>query len=105
MTIKPTVDLGYPTEPHGKMPAFNSIEEEAGFWDTHDVTDYLDDMEPIQIEVTGGLAERLTVRIDEDDRTHLVRLARKKGLGPSTLARMWLKERLQDESAKEAKAG
>jgi len=33
----PTVDHGYPTEPHGSIPAFNTIEEEAEFWDTHDV--------------------------------------------------------------------
>jgi hypothetical protein len=37
---KPTVDLGYPTEPHGRVPSFNTIEEEAEFWDTHDLTDF-----------------------------------------------------------------
>ncbi len=26
----------YPTEAHGAIPAFNNIEEEAEFWDTHD---------------------------------------------------------------------
>ncbi len=36
---EPTVDLGYPTEPHGRVPSFNNIEEEAEFWDTHDFTD------------------------------------------------------------------
>ncbi len=37
---KPTVDLGYPTEPHGRIPAFASIEEEAAFWDAHDLADF-----------------------------------------------------------------
>lgn len=37
---KPTVDLGYPTEAHGRIPSFADIEEEAAFWDTHDFTDF-----------------------------------------------------------------
>ena len=100
--FKPTVDLGYPTEPHGRIPAFNNIEEEAEFWDTHDFTDYLDESTPVQIMVGGQLAERLTLRLDESDRRDLARRAREKGVGPSTLARMWLKERLRDEAAAEA---
>ena len=27
------------------IPEFKNIEEEAEFWDTHDITDFLDDME------------------------------------------------------------
>ena len=46
---RPTVDLGYPTPAHGKIPAFNSIEEEAEFWDTHSFVDYLDDFEPLNV--------------------------------------------------------
>ncbi len=29
----------YPTKAHGAIPAFNSIDEEAEYWDTHDATD------------------------------------------------------------------
>ena len=36
---RPTIDLGYPTKAQGDLPAFSSIDEEAAFWDTHDVTD------------------------------------------------------------------
>ncbi len=49
--IKPTVDLGYPTGTHGRFPSFNNVEEEAGFWDTHDVTDYLDESQPAELSV------------------------------------------------------
>jgi glutathione S-transferase len=100
-TIQPTVDLGYPTEPHGRIPAFNNIEEEASFWDTHSITDYLDEMEPVNLVVGGELAERLTVRLEQADREELARRAVSKGVGPSTLARMWLKERLQQEQEAE----
>lgn len=34
---------GHP-DAESRIPQFHSREEEAGFWDTHDVTDYLDDL-------------------------------------------------------------
>ena len=99
----PSVDLGYPTEPHGRIPAFQSIEEEAAFWDTHDVTDFLDESQPAEISVGQELAERLTIRLDKADRELLVKEARANGVGPSTLARMWLKERLREETKSSAR--
>ena len=95
----PTVDLGYPTEAHGRIPAFQSIEEEAAFWDSHDVTEFAgQELQPVEVTIGTELAERLTVRLDQADRTELARRARAKGVGPSTLARMWLKERLREEA-------
>jgi predicted DNA binding CopG/RHH family protein len=99
--IRPSIDFGYPTEAHGKIPSFKDIEEEAEFWDTHSLTDFLEESEPVEINVTGELAERLTVRLEQADREELARRAASKGLGPSTLARMWLKERLQQEQEAE----
>lgn len=93
---RPSVDLGYPTEPHGRIPAFNSIEEEAAFWDTHDVTDFLEETQPAVIRVGPALVERLTIRLDKADSELLAREAVAKGVGPSTLARIWLKERLSE---------
>ncbi len=43
---QPTVDLGYPTEAHGRIPAFNLVEEEAAFSDSHDVTDVAEESWP-----------------------------------------------------------
>ncbi len=57
-------------------------------------------------EVTLGteLAERLTLRLDKADREQLAKQAKAKGIGPSTLARMWLKERLRQEVQAETPA-
>ena len=96
--LKPTVDLGHPTEAHGRIPAFNSIEEEAAFWDTHDFTDFTEESTPVQVTIGQELAQRLTLRLDQEDRQALAKRARAKGVGPSTLARMWLKERLRQEA-------
>ena len=93
--LKPTVDLDHPTEAHGRIPAFNSIEEEAAFWDTHDFTE---ESTPVQVTIGQELAQRLTLRLDQEDRQALAKRARAKGIGPSTLARMWLKERLRQEA-------
>ena len=95
--VKPTVDLGYPTPATGKIPSFNSIEEEAEFWDTHDVTDYLDELEVVATPAKSGLPHRLTLRLEQADRIELDHLARSIGVGPSTLARIWIKERLSEE--------
>ena len=62
---RPTVDLGYPTPAHGRIPSFANVEEEAAFWDTHDVTDFLAESTPVRITVGQGLAERLTLRVDQ----------------------------------------
>jgi len=97
--IRPTIDPGYPTEPHGRTPAFQNVEEAAAFWDTHDITDYLDESRPVEITVGPELAERLTLRLDRADREALDRHARAKGIGRSTLLRIWVKERLRQEAA------
>jgi hypothetical protein len=102
--LKPTVGLGYPTEARGRIPAFNNVEEEAAFWDTHDFTDYAQESTPVQITVGPELAERPTLRLDQTDREALARRAKAMGIGPSTLARMWLKERLRQEAEAESRS-
>ncbi len=69
---KPTVDLGYPTPAHGRIPAFHNVEEEAEFWDTHDTAEF----SPVDAEVSPELAEKLTLRLDRADRDALARYAR-----------------------------
>ena len=69
---RPTIDLGYPTQAHGRIPAFNNVEEEAAFWDTHDVTDYLDESTPAEISVGREIAERHALRPEQAERTVLV---------------------------------
>ena len=92
-------ELGYPTEAYGRIPSFANREEEAAFWDTHDVTEFDGvELHPVEVTIGGELAERLTLRLDAEDRAELARRARAKGVGPSTLVRMWIKERLDQEA-------
>ena len=96
---KPSVDLGYPTQARGKIPSFHSIEEEAAFWDTHDITDFIEDTAPVAVTIGPELGDRITLRLDRNDRIALDRHARAMGVGPSTLIRIWIKERLRKEAS------
>ena len=80
------------------VPEFQSREEEAAFWDTHDVTDYLDELRPIRVRFAPNLSAGMTVRLDPGDREALGKIAAEREVDPSTLVRMWIKERLRDES-------
>jgi len=102
---KPTIDFGYPTEAVGPFPSFNSIQEESEWWDTHDADGNLLGPEDFEDwEALPALQEKLTLRLNDSDRAALTKYARRKGIGPSTLARMWIKEHLEQEAAREAKA-
>jgi hypothetical protein len=81
-----------------RIPEFRSREEEAEFWDTHDVTDYLDELRPVRVRATPNLVQGMTVRLEAADRDALGRIAAERGIGPSTLVRMWIKERLREEA-------
>ncbi len=93
-------ELGYPTEPYGRIPSFANRDEEAEFWDTHDLTEFDGiELHPVEVAIGGELAERLTIRLDREDRAELARRARAIGVGPSTLVRIWVKERLNQGAA------
>lgn len=79
-----------------KIPRFRNREEEAEFWDTHSPLEY-GEWEEVELKVARPLSHTLAVRLDARTIDRLAQVARKKGLGPSTLARMWLLEHLDQE--------
>lgn len=76
---------------------FTNYSEEMKFWDTHNVTDFEDETEDVDIifELNKPRDETLIVRLQKDFKEKLEKTARSKGLNVSTLARMWLMEKLQ----------
>ena len=81
-----------------RIPQFNSREEEAAWWDSHDITDYLDELKPVRVRFARNLSEGLTVRLDPQTMQELREQARRQGIGPTTLIRMWVMERLRAEA-------
>jgi hypothetical protein len=80
-----------------RIPRFKSRQEEADFWDTHDTTQFEDEFKEVKIKVAHPLGHILGVRLDAKTLMKLSAIGRKKGVGASTLARMWLLERLERE--------
>ena len=100
--LQPTVQFDYPTEPFGQIPAFQDIEEEAEFWDTHEVTDHNPDGWSVQPIAQAELDEWLTFRLVADEREALAQQARERGMDTSALVTVWLKDRLRQELEKKA---
>ena len=85
-----------------KLPDFSkmTMEEIASFWDEHDSTDYRDQMKEAKVEFKEPLDETLSIKIHSADLARLKALARKQGLGHTTLVRAWIKEKLREMGKK-----
>ena len=81
------------------LPKTDSIEELAQFWDTHDLTDFEDELEEVtDVEFVKAQPKKgITIRLEEDKLAQVRDQARDKGIGPSTLIRMWVLERLKGQ--------
>lgn len=85
-----------------KIPKFKTYEEEANFWDTHEITEFEDETEDVEIvfELNKPRDEAIVLRVQKDLKEKLDKKARSLGLNLSTLARMWLMEKLQENLRK-----
>lgn len=72
---------------------FKNLEEEANFWDTHSALDEINDGTLVGFH-QANKTSTLTVRFDPRDIQKLREKAFHSGIGPTTLARMWIRERL-----------
>ena len=76
------------------IPPFKTLDEEADFWQTHSVVDDINDGTIVGFH-RANKTQTLTVRFTKTDLQKLREEAFRKGIGPTTLARMWLIEKLQ----------
>lgn len=72
---------------------FKSYEEEANFWDTHSFIDEINDGTLVGFH-QANKTSTLTIRFDPKDVQKLREKAFQLGVGPTTLARMWIRKRL-----------
>lgn len=82
-----------------EVPKFKSIKEEAEFWDTHSTEDFPDYWQPVtDVKFSKNLVsvykKVVPIRLDEETVTAVKRVAKQKGIGLSTTARMLIRERL-----------
>ncbi|MBI1901747.1 MAG: hypothetical protein HYS13_11635 [Planctomycetia bacterium] len=77
-----------------RLPKTDSIEALARFWDTHDLTDFEDELE----EVSERVFERDTVvevRLPTKDAKAVKRMAKSKGVDSPDLIRQWVLEKVK----------
>jgi hypothetical protein len=103
--VRPSSTRPYRPPDDPRLAHLRSYEEEAEFWDTHD----FETLEPLPAEELcereelervargrkAGLTAQLTIRLDRESYDEIAAEARALGVGPTTLARMWLRERLR----------
>ena len=82
-------------KPKSRIPDFKNYEEEAKWWETHNLADYQDEFEIVEAEFAKNLSHGLTIRLDPETLNKVHSLAKKKGIGPTTLIRMWILEDLE----------
>ncbi len=73
------------------IPQTDSIQELADFWDTHDLTDFEDELE----EVTETIFENLVfIQLKSEELEIIETLAKPRGISPANLIREWVVERI-----------
>jgi hypothetical protein len=88
-------DRQQPTK--NSIPDFKSREEEVKWFDTHDLSAYWHELEPVDIDfqLEQPKEENIVVRLQKPIKDRLEQIARRKGLNISSLTRMWIMEKLQ----------
>ena len=79
---------------NARVPRTDSIQELAHFWDTHDLSDFEDDLE----EVSGPVFERapiLKISLLPDEVEAVKQVAKSRGISYSDLIREWVHEKTQ----------
>jgi len=79
------------------IPNFKNRKQEAEFWDSHDFADFLNQTKKINLKVNleAPKSDVLTIRLQPQLKKRMSKLATEMGTQTSTLARMWLIEKLK----------
>jgi hypothetical protein len=77
-----------------KIPKTDSVKELARFWDTHDLTDFEDELE----EVTQTVFERpavIPLKLESAEAKAVRKIAKTRGVPAADLIRGWVQEKIQ----------
>ncbi|MBM3475577.1 MAG: hypothetical protein FJX75_20115 [Armatimonadetes bacterium] len=85
--------------PRRRIPDFKTDEEAAEWWDTHDLTDYEDELEPVDNVTFGPLRIVVSLRFACEEFKPLRLMAAAKGIDVETLLHTWIAERVRQEQA------
>mgnify|MGYP001137168803 CR=1 FL=1 len=76
-----------------RLPQTDSIQELAKFWDTHDLTDFEDELEEV-IEPAFERENAITLHLQSSEAEAVREMAKSKGVADADLIRQWVLERI-----------
>jgi hypothetical protein len=84
-----------------KIPIFKSYEEEAEFWDTHSVTEFLDELRPVTVTFKPARkkAEKdavIHIKVSSKIKRLLDQKAKAQASTISALLRLWVNQKLTE---------
>jgi hypothetical protein len=78
-----------------RIPETDSIDELARFWDTHDLTEFEDQLEEVpEREFQGEAGAHVALHLNATELESLRRLAEERELEEASLVREWVVEKL-----------
>lgn len=80
-----------------KIPQTDSIQELADFWDTHDLTDFENELEEVSEPVFDN---SVSVQLESKELEIIETLAKSRGISPENLIREWVVERGKVKNAR-----
>ncbi len=80
---------------HKTIPQTDSIEELARFWDTHDITDYEDELEEVTEVIFEPAGDQVvSIPLPASEIEHIHSIAQARGVSSTALLRDWVLEKL-----------
>jgi predicted DNA binding CopG/RHH family protein len=86
------------------IPRFKNEDEERAFWATHDLTDYLDSLDPVEFDLSHlkPSTETISLRLPGYLLMRIKELANSKDVPYQSLMKIFLADRVNEELRKQA---
>ncbi len=78
-----------------KLPRIDSVPELAQFWNSHDLSDFEDQLEEIEVPIFKREATMVRVALQPNEIEAVTELANSKGVKSADLIREWILERIE----------
>ena len=78
-----------------KIPKFRSDRAERAFWSKHSIEEFGGDLEDLDVDIRPTRTEQIALRLSKEDLNALRAIAKKRGVGHTTLARSVLEQWLE----------
>jgi hypothetical protein len=74
---------------------FTSFEALANFWETHDLTDYEDQLKEVKYKIAAKPTRQFVLTLSDELTKTMQKAVRREGVSMQTLVNLWVQERLQ----------